>query len=284
MPGKELDDLLTRIRMAIPSLSRAEKAVAESVLENPEAVAQLTLAQLSRESRSSDATVIRFARAIGFDGFTAMQKAFAGCISVNDDPSLLSVMQSDDMASILKKVYQSNIQILSDTLELADASYDRALDAMLRARAIHFFGVGDAHAACEQASMKISRMGIPSTSHSDVMLQLTAAGNMTKEDVCIAVSYEGRSRNVVECQRVAKSRGATTIGVTGISKSPLIKYTDICLPIAVSDLTYGRDKVTRRVADQFILDALVLGYSIKSEKQLRKQLQRVQSIIDINKI
>lgn len=279
-----LEDLLTMIRSVIPSLTRAEKAVAESVIENPEAVSHLTLVQLSRESRSSDATVIRFARSIGFDGFSAMKEAFAKGVAERGEIPVLNISKSDDMKSILKKVYQSNIQILTDTLDLADDSYESALDAMLRAKAIHFFGVGDAHSACEQASMKLSRMGIESSAQSDVMLQLTTAGNMTQEDVAIAVSYEGRSKNVVESLRVAKMQGATTIGVTGISKSPLLRFTDISLRIGVSDLTYGRDKVTRRVADQFILDALVLGYQIKNRRVPAKQLQRIQEIIDKNKI
>ena len=279
-----LEDLMMTVRMAIPSLPRAEKAVAESIIENPDAVAHLTLAQLARESRSSDATVVRFAHSIGFASFTAMKEAFAGGVREKGDIPVLSITKEDDMKSILKKVYQSNIQILCDTLDMADESYDRALESMLKAKSIHFFGVGDAHAACELASMKIRRLGVPSSAESDVMLQLTTAGSMTSEDVAIAVSYEGRSKNIVESLRVAKQQGATTIGVTGISKSPLLKYTDICLLIGVSDLTYGRDKGTRRGADQFILDTLVLAYSIKTRNIPRKQLQRMQEIIDRNKI
>ncbi|MCI6238789.1 MAG: MurR/RpiR family transcriptional regulator [Lachnospiraceae bacterium] len=280
----ELEKLITRIRLAIPTLTRAEKAVAEAILENPQAVSHLTLAQLTRESRSSDATVVRFARSIGFDGFTSMKQAFVEGTSGHGEIPVLNIMKSDDMESILKKVYQSNIQILSDTLDLADESYDQALEAMLHARSIHFFGVGDAHVACEQASMKLSRLGITSSAHEDVMMQLTTAGNMTSGDVAIAVSYEGRSRNIVECLRTSKGCGATTIGITGINKSPLLNYTDIILRIGVSDLTYGRDKVTRRVADQFILDALILGYTIKNRKVPNGQLQRIQAVIDKNKI
>ena len=162
--------------------------------------------------------------------------------------------------------------------------YPEALDALLKAKEIHFFGVGDAFAVCQLAYMKFGRLGIPCSVHSDVMLQMMTAGNLTSEDVALAVSYEGRSRNVVEAMKIAKERGAVTISITKMNKSPLLRYTDISLFTAVNDLTVGRDKVTRRVSDQFILDALYLGYTTKINKGYKKQLQKIQTVIDCNKI
>ena len=132
--------------------------------------------------------------------------------------------------------------------------------------------------------MIFGRLGIPCSVHSVVLLQLMTAGNLTSEDVALAVSYEGRSRNVVEAMKIAKERGAVTISITKMNKSPLLRYTDISLFTAVNDLTVGRDKVTRRVSDQFILDALYLGYTTKINKGYKKQLQKIQTVIDCNKI
>ena len=84
--------------------------------------------------------------------------------------------------------------------------------------------------------------------------------------------------------KIAKERGAVTISITKMNKSPLLRYTDISLFTAVNDLTVGRDKVTRRVSDQFILDALYLGYTTKINKGYKKQLQKIQTAIDCNKI
>jgi len=69
-----------------------------------------------------------------------------------------------------------------------------------------------------------------------------------------------------------------------MNKSPLLRYTDIPLFISISDLTVGRDKVTRRVADQFILDVLYLGYITKKKQDFSKRLKRTQGAIDCNKI
>ncbi|MGN1141051.1 MAG: MurR/RpiR family transcriptional regulator [Oliverpabstia sp.] len=279
-----MNDLFVRIRFLLPTLPRAEKAIAEALLENPEAILHMTLAEISRESGSSDASIIRFCKRMGFKGYSEMKEAFGNALEEGEEVQSENIEVSDDMKTILKKVYQSNVQILSDTLVLADEGYENALNALLKAREIHFFGVGDAYAACQLAYMKFSRLGVKCSAHSDVMLQMITAGNMTEDDVAVAISYEGRSKNVVDAMKTAKQRGATTISITKMNKSPLQKYTDINLFIAVSDLTVGRDKVTRRVADQFILDALYLGYTTRMDGNYKKQLKEIQNVIDRNKI
>lgn len=279
-----MNDLFVRIRFLLPSLPRAEKAIAEALLDNPEAITRLTLAEISRESGSSEASVIRFCKRMGYSGYSELKADFVRTLERGPEIQSERIDSFDDMKTILKKVYQSNVQTLSDTLVLVDDGYEKALDALLKAREIHFFGVGDAYAACQFAYMKFSRFGITCSAHSDVMLQMIAAGNMTDKDAAVAVSYEGRTRNVVEAMKLAKERGATTIGITKMNKSPMQKYTDINLFIAVNDLTVGRDKVTRRVADQFILDALYLGYSTRMNKNCNRHLKEIQTAIDRNKI
>lgn len=279
-----MNELLVKIRFLIPSLPRAEKAFALALLENPDAITHLTLAEIAAESGSSEASVIRFCKRMGCHGYSDLKKAFMVAIEDGSEVHEEEIKETDDIGEILKKVFQSNVQTLQNTMVLANEGYEDALNAIVNARAIHFFGVGDAFAACQFAFMKFCRLGIPCSAYSDVMLQYMTADNMEPGDVALAVSYEGRSRNVVQAMKIAKRRGATTISITKMNKSPLLKYTDISLFISVSDLTIGRDKATRRVADQFILDVLYLGYITRTKKDYSKRLKRSQSAIDCNKI
>ncbi len=279
-----MNELLVKIRFLIPSLPRAEKAFAQALVENPDAITHLTLAQIAAESNSSEASVIRFCKRMGYHGYMDLKDAFILAMADGSEVHEEEIEESDDISVILKKVFQSNVQTLQNTMVLANEGYTDALNAMIGARSIHFFGVGDAYAACQFAFMKFCRLGIPCSAHSDVMLQYTIADNLGPGDVALAVSYEGRSRNVVQAMKIAKKRGATTISITKMNKSPLLKYTDISLFISVSDLTIGRDKATRRVADQFILDVLYLGYITKTKKDYSKCLKRTQAAIDCNKI
>lgn len=279
-----MNELLVKINFLIPMLPRAEKAFAQALMEHPEAVGSMTLAEIARETGTSDASIIRFCKRLGFHGYSELKQACGQALTEQETAYDGQVTAADSITDIMKKVFQSNVQTLQNTMVMADESYQKAVDALVKARSIHFFGVGDAFAAAQFAFMKFCRLGITSSAHSDVMMQFTVANNLGKGDVALAVSYEGRSRNVVQAMSIAKKRGATTISITKMSKSPLLKYTDIPLYIAISDLSVDRNKVTRRVADQFILDVLYLGYISQKQQDFSKYLKRNQITIDYNKI
>lgn len=280
-----MNNLLVYIQFLLPALPRAERTFAESLLENPYAITTMTLAEISSESNCSEASIIRFCKRLGYSGYSQTKEAFKIALDEGLDDEIESIYASDDMSAILEKVHKSKIQILNDTVTLADPSvYQNALDAIINANSIHFFGVGDAYATCLLAYMKFQRLGMLGSAPSDVMQQLTTAASLNKGDVAIAVSYEGRSRNIVSSIRLAQEAGASTICITKMAKSPLLKVSDIALFTAVNDLTVGRDKVTQRIADQFILDALCMGYISKIQKNIPKQLKKIQDAIDENKI
>lgn len=281
-----MKDILVKIRCLIPSLPRAEKAIAEALMEHPEAITYMTLSEISKESGSSEASVIRFCKRMGFGGYSALQQAIAEALEEEGAPHLedLKVSDGDSLYEITRKVYQSNVQTLTDTMVLINEQCDRALEALLEAKSIHFFGAGDAYAVCQLSYMKFKRLGIPCSAEGDVMLQMITASNLSKGDVAIAISYDGRSKNVVEALRIAKQMGATTISITKKHKTPLLRYTDIKLFIAVNDLSFEREKVTRRVADQFIMDVLYMGYMMRSGRNYKEQLKKSQVAIDGNKI
>ncbi len=283
-----MNELFVKINFLIPKLPRAEKVFAQALLENPETLQNMTLAEAARETESSDASVIRFCKRLGFHGFSDLKKEVIRASEIKESEYKQpenEVTSSDNIKEVMKKVFQSNMQTLQNTMVVAnEQDYERAVDALVKAKSIHFFGVGDAFAACQFAFMKFARLGVLCTVESDVMMQFTRANNLKPEDVALAVSYEGRSRNVVQAMAIAKKRGATTICITKMSKSPLLKYIDIPLYISISDLSVGREKVTRRVADQFILDVLYMEYIAKSKRNYAKSLKINQVAIDSNKV
>ena len=76
-----MNELMVKLRFLIPTLPRAEKAVAQALLEKPELICLMTLAELARETDSSDASIIRFCRKMGYSGFSEMKQAFANALN-----------------------------------------------------------------------------------------------------------------------------------------------------------------------------------------------------------
>lgn len=278
-----MNEVVVRIKFLMPSLPKIEKRVAQAILDHPEGIVDMTLAELARETNSSDASIIRFCRRLGLNGYTELKNQIQFDYTANDYVEE-KIEFNDSMTEILKKVFQSNVKALEDTLVLASDEYEKALDVLLNANSISFFGVGDASAVCQLAHMKFGKLGYRTSCHTDNVFQLMQAGNLGPGDVAFAVSYEGRSKNIVESMRVAKERGATTIALTKMNKSPLLRVSDIKLFIATNDLTVCRDIVARRVADQMIIDTLYLGVLAKADNDKKQHLKQMRRIIDNNKL
>lgn len=245
----------------------------------------MTLAELARETDSSDASIIRFCRKMGYSGFSEMKQAFANALNDSSIMTVEEIHKEDSVLDNLQKVYKSNMQTLTDTILLADKeAYEEAVQVLLKAKSIHFFGTGDSAAVCQLFYFKFGRLGIPGSAQQDPVMQLMEASNLGPGDVAVIISYEGKSRTVLNAAKVADERGATIICITKMSKSPLLRLSDISLFIATSDVTVGKDIVARRVAEQMVIDALYLSVLVRSDKGYEKRLNSASKSFELNKI
>ena len=214
-----------------------------------------------------------------------MKQAFANALNDSSIMTVEEIHKEDSVLDNLQKVYKSNMQTLTDTILLADQeAYEEAVQVLLKAKSIHFFGTGDSAAVCQLFYFKFGRLGIPGSAQQDPVMQLMEASNLGPGDVAVIISYEGKSRTVLNAAKVADERGATIICITKMSKSPLLRLSDISLFIATSDVTVGKDIVARRVAEQMVIDALYLSVLVRSDKGYEKRLNSASKSFELNKI
>src|ERR1700749_669469 len=72
------DGVLVRVRTLLPEFTGALQRVAEQVLADPAAASRATIVELAERSGTSPATVTRFCRALGFEGYADLRLAIAG--------------------------------------------------------------------------------------------------------------------------------------------------------------------------------------------------------------
>ena len=256
---------MVKLQFLIPSLPRAEKTVAQYMLDHINEIHDMTLSMLAEESGSSEATIIRFCKRMGYRSFVHLKQDFARSASYESIDLPDAITPDNSMLNIWDKVSDIIMHSMNNTRTLlVNCDFDRALNAILHARSVHFFSIGDATATCMWACFKFNRIGISSFYYNDVVFQYEAAMRMTNQDVVIAMSSSGRSQNVVRAVKLAHEAGATTISITQTARSPLLRYTDISLLTASIDMTMGRDSVTKRIPEFAIIESFYLGAISKS--------------------
>lgn len=279
-------DIMIKIRFLEPTLSKSEKKAAKIIIDFPNEIINMTLAEYAERAGCSEASLIRFCRRLGVSGFPGLKMQLVLYLKNIENKPVFDqeVEREDTMEQILEKVFRYNIRTLEDTLALITEDYDKALKAIANAKSLSFFCIGDAAVPCYLANIKFKRLGINTQVNVDADMQLITAGMLGKDDVAIAISYTGRTKSVVESMRVAKENGATTMCITKLKKSPMIKYCDIKLFTATTDITIGKEIIARRIAEQAILEALYLGIVAKEKPELYENVKITSNLLELNKI
>src|ERR1700687_5713760 len=106
--------ILSRIRLRLESLSRAERRVAREVLDEPDQVVRLTIAEVAARSAVSEGTVVRFCTSVGCDGYHTLKLQLAADLSerMREIPTDINSSDGTDVDSIATTVFLGDVQAL----------------------------------------------------------------------------------------------------------------------------------------------------------------------------
>jgi len=246
---------LTRIRSSYPALAASEARVATWIMQQPQKIIHLSMAQVAESCGVSDTTVLRFCRNAGFQGYTDLKLSIARDVVsptqiIHDD-----IAEGDGPAVVARKVFMSNIQALYDTLEVLDeGALIKAITLLTAARRILIVGVGTSAPIVHSMYNMLMRLGLSCKAQTDSYLQLMEVALLGPGDVVVAISQSGSSIDPVLTLKLAKENGAATICITGNAQSSITDHADVTL-LSV-DREARIEAIASRLAQVSIADAL----------------------------
>ena len=152
---------LARIRSAYSSLTPTEKRVADYCLQRPEEIIYLSVTQLGERCGVGESTIIRFSQAAGFSGYQDLKLNLALELAArNNSPASATLEAEDSMEALIEKVAAMNMSAIRDTSQLINPdSLDKAVEEILKAKRLFFFGVGTSGITALDAQSKFLRIG-----------------------------------------------------------------------------------------------------------------------------
>jgi len=271
---------LGKIRSYYARLSEKEKKIADYILSNPEGIIHSTINEVAEDLNVADATVFRFCKRIGFKGYQSMKIALASEVITPIQQIHEEINETDDEKTITKKIFQSNIQTLENTLHLLDgSSIKNAVNLLTQADKIEFYGTGGSSVIAMDAFHKFIRTGTRVFAFIDSHFQLMSASQLTEKDVAVVISHSGTNKDTINILKTAKRNGAKTIGITGYPKSPLGQDADVSLYTSSEETEYRSEALSSRIAQLSIIDALYVNVMIMKKEQAKHSLERVRDAI-----
>lgn len=142
-----------------------------------------------------------------------------------------AVAEDDGPEAYTRKIFSNTIASLDSAHKLLDPRViDRAVDLLIQARQIHFFGLGASASVALDAQHKFFRFNLAVSAQADVLMQRMIASVAHTGDLFVVISYTGRTRELVEVAHLARENGASVLGLTAAG-SPLARASTLCLDI-----------------------------------------------------
>jgi RpiR family carbohydrate utilization transcriptional regulator len=276
------EGVLARLRATYDTLTDAEQRVADFIEQQPEQAIHLSVKRLAERIGTSEATIIRCCQSLGYAGLRDLKLALASETATPFQAVHEDILPGDDMPTIARKVLQADIQAIADTLAVLDyGALELAVQALVAASRIEFFGVGSSTPVVMDAFYRFLRIGLPTATLADPHMQVVSAAQLPEGAVAFAVSHTGRSIQTRSALRAARSAGATCILLTSHANTPVSKYADIQL-VTTSERESVRhpESVARRIAQLSVIDALCVAVSLRRTDRAIKGIVRASAILD----
>jgi DNA-binding MurR/RpiR family transcriptional regulator len=273
---------LLTISSLLPSLTKSEKKVAETVLKDPEASVYSSITDLAEKAGVGETSVIRFCRKLGFQGYQEFKLAVAQNLTSQAENIHGSIEEADNLATIMQKITAQNAQNIHNTSALLrDDALQEALRILSSANRVYFFGVGSSGITALDAKYRFMRLGLNAYAETDAHLIAMTASLAGKGDAVVGISTSGSTKDLVDAFRIVKNNRARTVCLTSHARSPITQYADVVLLTASKETPLQGGSFASKLSQIHALDLLSTTLALQQKERTYAALEKTaKSVLD----
>ncbi len=259
--------LADRLQKSYPSLTKQQKKVAEFFLSHGPDAAFLSVAALAQAAETSQASVVRFTRAVGFKGYPELQQELQAWVRQKISPSqaLRNLIGKRRADHIYAKIYDMDRQNLSQTEEAnSEEIMDQAVKEIIRARRVGFVGFRTSHSIAYLLYYFIGRVRKNCELLDDGGNLTNQLMNYGRRDLLFAISFPRYSSLTLQILQCGKKAGCRILVITDAPISPVAQVADVTLLAERKSATYFNSFASAVT----LVNCLVAGVSLKSRRSL----------------
>ena len=276
---QDMQDMIDRLNHSGKRLSKGHRRIAQYIVEHYDKAVFMTASRLGESVGVSESTVVRFATALGYEGYPQLQRSLQELVSHR-----LTANQRFEMSAeispeeAMDNVMRSDMQNLRATLEELDHTvFENVVQRMLSARRIYVMGLRSASPLAQFMAYYLNYIfpdvRLISSGSSDVFEDIARIG---REDVLFGISFPRYSTRTLEAMRFAKSCGAQVIALTDGPMSPLHATADACL-MARTDMASFVDSLAAPLS---VINALLVSLGLHRKEALSQHFRQLEGIWD----
>lgn len=270
-------DTISRINGKFNKMSKSHKKIATYVIDHYEQVAFMTAAKLAKAVGVSEATIVRFAYALEYEGYPEFQDDLAEWVKnkLNSVQRVGAKYGKSTQSELLASVLSADIEKIQDTIEHVDAqAFETAVNIILSVKHIYIIGLRSCKPLAEFLHFYLNIIRgdvylLDSTSTSETFEQML---RINEKDAVIGISFPRYSMRTLKAMEMANDRNAKVITITDTIHSPMCLYSS-CNLMARSDMVSIVDSL---VAPLSLINALVVALCLKKPEDVKRNLESLE--------
>ncbi|MGD1822915.1 MAG: MurR/RpiR family transcriptional regulator [Pleomorphochaeta sp.] len=259
-------------------LSKKEKQIADYIIKYPNESVNPSIDVLAKKVGTSEATLVRFVRKLGYGGYQKFRIALAQeSVAVNSQVFEIDLDKQGDIPSL---IFKHTIQVLETSAQtLNQDDLMKIANNMATSKNVYLFGLGGSNIAAREAFHKFIRTGISCQFAEDFHMQLMLASQATNKDCAILFSHLGNNYDIISIAESLIEKGCKTCVITSYSNSPLARMADIVLQACPLNSEVVAEAFSASIATATFINILYVELMNLKEKSGLDSLNAMREII-----
>lgn len=272
-------NMIEKLNRSGRKLSKSHRRIAEFIAQHYDKAVYMTASRLGEAVGVSESTVVRFAVAMGYEGYPQLQQSLQELVRHR-----LTVTQRFEMTSeisednVLGTVLKTDMQNIRSTIEDINAgAFSDAVRVISQAKRLYILGLRSAAPLAEFAGYYLhyilDDVRVVAAASTDVFESIS---RLEKEDVLLGISFPRYSSRTIEAMHFARVRGAQVIGITDGPMSPLHEAADICLAVRTDMASF----VDSMAAPMSVVNALIVALGMRNRDAVTERFKQLEEVWD----
>jgi len=276
---QDMQDMIDRLNQSGKRLSKGHRKIAQYIVEHYEKAVFMTASKLGESVGVSESTVVRFASAMGYEGYPQLQRSLQELVSHRLTANQRFEMSTEiDPREALGVVLKSDMQNLRATMEDMDNQvFGDVVQRLLSAKAIYVMGLRSAAPLAQFMGYYLNYIfddvHLVSVGATDVFEEIS---KLNQDDVLVGISFPRYSNRTLEAMRFAKRCGAQVVAITDGPMSPLHDIADVTLT-ARTDMASFVDSLAAPLS---VINALLVSLGLHRKEALTEHFRKLETIWD----
>lgn len=251
---------LELIQLKYLEFSSKEQKIADYILANAQYIENMNITVFAKNCNVSTATVTRFCQKIDLQSFANL-KISLGAIN-------LSHYMEENKKTPLNRVHSFYKDIIASTNSIVKLEDLKILYNKIKsAKRIYIYGVGSSGLTGTEFMLRLIRMGFHCQAITDSHLMVINSSILNENDLVIALSSSGETKDVVTACEIAKKNKCFVTSITSFPTSSLAKSSDFFVIVPNSNLLIKNAFINTQFSIIYIIDVLTTIFLEEDEKR-----------------